>query len=1717
MRRLVVALSLLVLPALTLAADGNRLAYLDECNPYYPGRSFPKLITPQWVGEEGVECVVILSIDDMKDSKKYETVLRPILDRLKKIDRRAPVSIMSCAPKPDDPQLQAWLKEGLSLETHTFDHPCPLLGKGDFAKAMETYGKCVDLMASVPNNKPVAFRTPCCDSLNTFSPRFVAEIFGKRTAQGNFLSIDSSVFNVFTPKDASLPRELVLDADGAEKFRKYIPVDRSFVNTIEDYPYPYVINRTCWEIPCVMPSDWCAQYRHKPNNPITVRDWQAALDATVLKQGVFCLVFHPHGWIKPEQVVELIDYSVEKHGKKVKFLTFKEVEERLNKNLLKGQPLRNPEHGGDNGVRLLDVNNDGYLDVVVGNDKVKQTHVWSPKSKSWTTTEFPVSLIIPGSVNNKPRSFDAGAHFGILRTDAHASLLPSPDLEAGGWHFEGGRWVEDKALQKGLGLTQASAPGIGRGIQLRDLDGDGICEVIAAHSRQREVFTWSAPDKSWKRLSFTMPGTFEIIPGRDSGARFIDIDGDGQLDLLVSNEDGYGLYLFKDMKIGWSRKVLEGKPGDKNALPLIASKGENMGAWFHSRHLWVQNEHTVVLPNLVDRRSFDQLLANVEPAAKSPEAALRSVQARPGFQVELMAAEPLVQSPIAFAWGPDGKLWVVEMGDYPLGTDGKGKPGGRVKFLEDTKGTGTYDKATVFLDNLPFPTGVLPWRKGVIVTCAPDIFYAEDTDGDGKADKKEVLFTGFKEGNQQHRVNTLAWGLDNWIYCANGDSGGMVKSIKTGKTVNISGRDFRIRPDTGEIDLQAGQTQFGRCRDDWGNWFGNNNSNPLWHFALEDHYIRRNPHIAAPDGRVNVSVTPGASAVFPISKTLPRFNSPQSANHFTSACSPIVYRDDLFGPAFVNNTFVSEPVHNLVHREIMTPKGCTFTSKRADDEQQSEFLASSDNWFRPTTIATGPDGALWVADMYRHVIEHPEWIPKDWQMKLDLRAGADKGRIYRVFPTGAKPRAIPRLDKLDTAGLVAALDSPSGWQRDMAQMLLLEKTPDKISRLEAIKLLAATLKNSKRPATRLQALDTLDTFAIAPLHIQLALADDHPAVRRHAVRVSERHLHKLPELAAALLKLVDDPDVTVRLQLAYSLGEWDDARAGAALARLGLENASDRFITAAVVSSLNKKPILDTFSVEIFKPYLAGKGSPPPALLDALLLMTLAQNDTKALAGLIVWIGQPQDGRITPGQLAAFAGLLDALDQRNTTLKKLHDEGDADLKKAVADSAGLFQTARKHLVDKKAAPEDQLAALRLLGRGLDKQKEDIDLMAGLLTPQTERETQAAAVAALGKLRDPSIPALLIRGWKGYGPAMRTAVLDTLFRRDDWLKATLAALEKKDIPPGELDAVRRQRLVEHKDAEVRRRAAKLFADAVNSDRQKVIDAFQPVLKMTGDPMRGAQVFGKHCAGCHKLGDVGHVVGPDLASVGDKSPQGLLVAVLDPNRVVEARYVNFTALTKNGQTFTGVLASETGNSVTLLMQEGKQQVILRSDLDELLSTGKSPMPEGLEKDLKHQDMADLIAFVRGNVPQARRKTFDGNKPEVVKPDKEGVLLLTAANGEIYGTSLVFEKEHGNLGYWTNDDDHVLWSLEVPKAGTYTVWLDWACADTSAGKPFVLGGGTTDVTGKVEATGGWDNYKQARIGEIVLAAGAQRLSFKAGRKLNGSALIDLKSVKLVPVKGE
>jgi putative membrane-bound dehydrogenase-like protein len=692
-----------------------------------------------------------------------------------------------------------------------------------------------------------------------------------------------------------------------------------------------------------------------------------------------------------------------------------------------------------------------------------------------------------------------------------------------------------------------------------DFDQDGTPESLL---HQPGKSTLQRSDGS--NADFQFPEGIHALDaqGRDNGLRFVDLNGDGFVDLLQANPSGYAIHLWNrnvqpllGWTKGWSQFVRAGqRTGAPDEPPSLVGLQVSV----------VDGQVVLSHNGTTQRLNARELIAVRMPPPKSPEEALASMRLRDGFEIGLVAAEPIVIDPVYLDWDTQGRMWVVEMRDYPLGIDGKGKPGGQVKVLHDDDGDGRMDRAVPFLTDIPFPSSVLPYGKGALVAAAPDLFYAEDTDGDGRADVRKVLFTGFNPGNQQHRFNGFEWGLDGWLYLANGDSGGTVKSVATGKSMSISGRDLRLRPDTGEMETVSAQTQFGRRRDDWGNWFGNNNPTWLWHVTLPEHYLRRNPAVAVKRVSRTLANDEDSTRTFPASAPMTRPNQPWSLNHVTSGCSPTPYRDDLFGPDFATSVFASEPVHNVIHREVLSPDGSGLQSHRAPDERKSEFLASTDHWFRPTTLKTGPDGALYVTDMYRFILEHPEWISAEMQARVNLRAGEDRGRIYRIAPKGSARRPIPNLARLDTAGLVAAMESPNGWQRDLVMNLLATRRDT-----AAIEPLRALLQPSRRPQVRVQALATLGLLGALDLpSLSAALSDPHPAVRRQALEQSERLAPAPRELFDSVAALASDPDPAVRLQAAFSLGpspaEWSEP----VLRDLATRDASDESIRIAVQTSL---------------------------------------------------------------------------------------------------------------------------------------------------------------------------------------------------------------------------------------------------------------------------------------------------------------------------------------------------------------------------------------------------------------------------------------------------------------------------------------------------------------------------------------------------------------------
>jgi putative membrane-bound dehydrogenase-like protein len=1037
--------------------------------------------------------------------------------------------------------------------------------------------------------------------------------------------------------------------------------------------------------------------------------------------------------------------------------------------------------------------------------------------------------------------------------------------------------------------------------------------------------------------------------------------------------------------------------------------------------------------------SLNSANAWLEPTYEYPppverDSALETIRVPAGYRVELVAAEPLTRDPVGFDWGPDGKLWVVEMADYPQGLDGRGKPGGRVRFLEDTDRDGVYDKSTLFLDGLAYPNGLMAWKNGVLLSYSPEIVFAEDTSGDGRCDRRTVLFTGFGGTNPQHLKSGFWWGLDNWVYGGGVQVPARVKIEATGEIVELGRRDFRLRPDEHRFDPQSGHTQHVRSRDDWGNWFGNNNSEPAFHFALADHYLRRNPHLRAPDPRVQISDTPGAAPVFPSSTPLKRFNDLNKLNRFTSACGLAIYRDTLLGEEFLGNTFVCEPVHNLVQREIVTPRGATFSSSRAASEQDSEFFSSTDPWSRPVMARTGPDGALWVADMYRLVIEHPEWIPDEWEKLFDLRAGEDKGRIYRVVPAAGELRPIPRTADLPTAALVELLESPNGTQRDMAHQMLIWRQD-----LSAVPLLERQLTASSRATARLHALCLLDGLkSLDEGHLRLGLADSDPGVVRHAIRLSESKFDQPELLAAAITAAERNPDPFVNMQLAYSLGESELPTAAAALGQLALRVGDDPLLRTAIISSAN------THLAGLTRTVMAAE-SPPDAMISILMDQAVRQQNEPALLAILAHTAA-LEGSVTRAALRRLNVFFSGLESLGTNFEAFESAASPELKPALDGIRTAVDAAREIVSQTDAEQEMRLQAVVLLGRIPASREADLDQLQELLVPQSALELQRAAIQAMGRTGDPSVPERLLSAWKTAGPTLRSEMLDVLLLRPTWQREILNSLEQKTLSTLDLGAAQRQRLLTHRDENLRSKAQKLL-EISRSSRSEVLNRYSAIETLAGDVTRGEKLFLKHCASCHRVGDQGTAVGPNLAALTDKSTSAMLVAILDPNRAVESRYRGYIAVTTDGRSFTGLLLTESGSSIELATAEGKRISLARNELEILKETGLSLMPEGLEKELAPQAMADLISFLRTTDPPPKKIAY--NEPRIVEPEAlRGEFWLVPGDAEVYGDTVYIEEKHRNLGYWQSENDRAVWTIQIRRAGTYTVSLEIACAPDAAG---------------------------------------------------------------------
>ena len=956
---------------------------------------------------------------------------------------------------------------------------------------------------------------------------------------------------------------------------------------------------------------------------------------------------------------------------------------------------------------------------------------------------------------------------------------------------------------------------------------------------------------------------------------------------------------------------------------------------------------------------------------EEPAEALRSFHALDGFRLDPLAVEPMVMDPVAAAYDEDGRLYVVEMSDYPHVDPANDKPFaenlgdppvGRVRVLTDDDGDGVFDRGESFAEKLSWPTGVAVWKGGVFVAATPDVWYLKDHDGDGKADERRRVLTGFRKYNVQAVMNNLQWGLDHRVYGAGSSNGGMIHQADdpNAPALNVARRDFRFDPESGALEILSGGARFGNTFTDWGDRFLCDIRNPAEHVVLPARYLARNPYLPTPRVLHDAAEAGDSVPMFRISpnepwrelrarrwrevgKAIPK-SELVAGGSLTSSSGLTVYRGDAYPEPFRGNLFLGEVANNLVHRMTLEPDGATFKAARADENV--EFAASTDTWFRPVNFVNAPDGTLHVLDMYRETIEHPWSIPEDILAKLDLRSGTDRGRIYRLAPPNFQHRPTPKLSAATTAELVGLLEHPNGWHRDTAHRLIFERQ-DKA----AIEPLRRLLRESKDARGRLLALYSLKGLdALEDDDLLIALGDEKDRVRERAVLLAEPRLSTSSRLHKTVVALAEDPSPRVRFQLAFTLGEARGDGVARALATIARRDAGDVWMRTAVLSSATADPAGLFERLHDDQAFAeSAEGAP---LLRSLALVVGAKGKDDEIGRVLAALSRGDHG---DAAVEVALGLADGLSRNR--------RGFADVKGAPAESAAwlaeLFDQAAAVAPDEKADPVRRARAVATLGRA--DYERAAPALAALLGSNQPPAVQSAAARALGGFDRPEVAGLLLGSWSGFAPGLRNEVVGLLLGRRTWIVPLLDAARSGTIAPAQIPPTRRAALLNDRDPAIRSKAEALFAGETVGPRAEAIARYKAILETPGDLDRGKVVFDRECLVCHKIGARGHEVGPNLAGVRRRTAEEILTSILDPNREVSPEFLEYLVAVDDGRVASGLVASETPTGVTLRGREGIEQTILRRNVVEISSTGKSMMPEGLEKTISPEEMADLLAYL------------------------------------------------------------------------------------------------------------------------------------------------------------
>ncbi len=950
----------------------------------------------------------------------------------------------------------------------------------------------------------------------------------------------------------------------------------------------------------------------------------------------------------------------------------------------------------------------------------------------------------------------------------------------------------------------------------------------------------------------------------------------------------------------------------------------------------------------------------------SPQEAVKKMVTPEGFSVEIVASEPDIVNPVAMTFDERGRIWITESLEYPRRSAGPGRD--RIKVLEDTTGDGRADKVSVFAEGFNIPSGIAVGHGGVWVANSPDILFLQDTDGDGRADRREVVVTGFGRTDTHELPNSLTWGPDGWLYGLNGVFNHSHVKYR-GQEYRFTCALFRIHPKTREFELFAEGTS-----NPWGVAWDNEGSaflsacviDHLWHLTETGYYHRQGG---------------------PYPPFTWKIGSIVKHRHQKAAYCGIHYFDsDAYPPEYRRRLYMGNIHGGCVNVDVLQRDGSTYFAKPAPD-----FLTANDAWFMPVVQKTGPDGCLYVLDWYDryHCYQDANRDPQ----------GIDrlKGRLYRV-----RYQDTPRvwnfdLAKLSDEQLIAKLGGPNDYVRSTAQRVLSERAhPAARELLEAL----ADDANASRE-TRLRAVFTLiGARQLQPeFHLRLLKHKD-AGFRAWGVRAAGNMRNSGsrldPRVRDAARRLAGDDSPDVRLQVAAASRKIEGWNALETLADVLAHGGDDPLIPHIVWQNLS--PLLEKQGLE----FLAlvrehGIADRPefkrmaPSLVERLLVVSRQQPEiVAALYETLRGADDPAPARACLAAIGAMVQSREIKDERLASLRSALGPGVAQTLQAGADDplyldAALLAaswgdqagTAAARTVFSSPSQPDarRLQALAALIASADKA-----LFNGVSGVLANRDRASAAfrgqvIASLGRLNDPRVAETVLANYKTLEEDLQPKAIELLTQRPQWTKPLLEAIGKKRIPASAVNVNQIRRIVTTGDDALKSLVAKTWGTIRterNPQRERVVaDMRQFIRQHPGDAQRGVLVYKKVCGQCHKMYGEGQEVGPDITTNGRALFAQLLSNVFDPSLVIGAAYQARTVVTSDGRALTGLLVEDSQERVVLKMQGGKLETIAREDVEQMAVSRLSMMPEGLEKQLKPEELADLFSYLTLDKPPSDPK--------------------------------------------------------------------------------------------------------------------------------------------------